>query len=284
MLRYLEEVLEENRRLRNTLSESGVSHPEPTADPNAPIANNGANPTTEDDDAVQNPLLESRPWFLPVASLDMPIHIGEAADAAFATRVRQTIANEASIHFPRMSYVSDEIILQTSEQDCPWPTPARARFLVRVALDTICRCYHMVLRSEVFEMLEQSIQDFTSCDRPTICKLYVLFALGEVYSTKTAAAENSFPGLAYFSCSRRMVNVPAERSGIVNLEICLLLVGYTPDAKFDIILIEVLVSLLICVEQKALCIRTRQLSSASGDHPWSTLECTWISITRSEAA
>lgn len=184
-----------------------------------------AEPNAEDQEAVQNPLLESRPWFLPVASLPMPIHVGEAADAAFATRFRQTVADEASIHFPRMSYISDEVIMQTAEQDCPWPSPARARFLVRVALDTICRCYHMVLRSEVFETLEQSIRDLSSCDRLTICKLYVLFALGEVYSTKTAAAETSFPGLAYFASSRRMVSVPAERSGLINVEVCLLLVS-----------------------------------------------------------
>ena len=156
--------------------------------------------------------------------MDMPQHISEAADAAFSTRFRQTLASVCTNHIPRVNYISDERILQLSETAYAWPTPARARFLVRVALNTICRYYHIVRRSAVLESLETAIRNQGTGDRLTISKLLALFALGEVYSMKTTAREESFPGLFYFGRARKMVTVPAERPRMDTVEIVLLLV------------------------------------------------------------
>jgi proline utilization trans-activator len=217
---YIEQLLRENEQLRD-----GNLQPSLTRE-------NGAQETpdatavvqTVAQDTAQNPLLGDRPWFIPVASLEMPIHVDLAADAAFATRFRQTLIGEDTKHIPRMNFVSDDVILALSEMECPWPAPARARFLVKVALNTVCRIYHMVRRSAVLSLLETAILSQGNVERLATSKLFGLFALGELYSTKVAPPDGSFPGLLYFCRARRMVTVPAERPQSDTMEIALLLV------------------------------------------------------------
>jgi proline utilization trans-activator len=190
-------------------------------------------------DTAQNPLLGDRPWFLPVASLEMPIHIDLAADAAFATRFRQNLTGEGTKHIPRMNFVSDDVILALSDMECPWPAPARARFLVKVALNTICRFYHMVRRSAVLNLLESAILAQGNAERLATSKLFALFALGELYSTKVAPSDGSFPGLLYFCSARRKVTVPAERPQSDTMEIALLLVSRQHKARNGNMLIRI---------------------------------------------
>jgi proline utilization trans-activator len=182
-------------------------------------------------DIVQNALFMDRPWFHPVESLDMPIHIDLAADAAFATRFRQALTNDSAKHIPRMNFVSDEVILSLSEAECAWPSPARARFLIKVALTTVGRCYHMVRKSAVLILLEKTLQNPSDGNRLGVAKILALFALGELYATKFAPDNALFPGLSYFSRARKMVTVPAERPQSDTLEIALLLVSYTLQGR-----------------------------------------------------
>ncbi|KAF2015284.1 hypothetical protein BU24DRAFT_441097 [Aaosphaeria arxii CBS 175.79] len=220
---YIETILKDNERLRATTE---TPHGNLADDPIVEPPENAAE-TAEAQESVRNPLLQDRPWFESLASLDMPIHVTEAADAAFATRFRQTLGSFTK-HMPRMSYVPDENIIQLSNTtQSIWPSPARARFLVQAALSTICRYYHMVRKEVVLESLERAIQNDGIADRLTTSKLYALFALGEVYSTKIHNTQSPFPGLTYFAMCRKMVTVPAERPLLDTLEIVLLLVVYS---------------------------------------------------------
>lgn len=209
--------MRENERLRDA---SSVAPYDSTAVREVPIS--------ENQETVQNPLVEGRPqgWFFPMSSLDMPIHISEAADAAFATRFRETLTPH-SVHIPRTSFVRDEALMLLSESQFNWPTPARARFLVKVALSTVCQYYHIVLKSSVMEALEKAIKNVNDVERLMRCKLLALFALGEAYSSRVAAQEATFPGLSYFAQARRMVSIPAERPTMHTVEIALLLVLYS---------------------------------------------------------
>ncbi|KAL1605677.1 hypothetical protein SLS59_003480 [Nothophoma quercina] len=114
-----------------------------------------------------------------------------------------------------------------SESQFIWPNPARARFLIKVALSTVCQYYHIVLKSSIMEALEKAIKNVNDVERLMRCKLLALFALGEVYSSRVAAQEATFPGLPYFAQARRMVSIPAERPTMHTVEIALLLVLYS---------------------------------------------------------
>lgn len=214
---YVEELLKENERLRN----NNVATVLPTRE--------SAIGTVESDENVRNPLLEDRPWFHAVSSEQVPLFVGEAADSAFATRFRQTLATGNTRHFPRMSYVRDEVLMTLVENTLQWPSPARARFLVKVALSTICQYYHIVRRSTIMKDLEEAIQNNGAGDRSKICRLLMLFALGEMYSAKFAAQESTFPGLAYFAHARIHISITAERPQLETIEISLLLVCDFPS-------------------------------------------------------
>lgn len=100
---------------------------------------------------------------------------------------------------------------------------SEGRFLVKVALNTVCRFYHMVRRNQVSKCLEAAILAQGNAERLATSKLFALFALGELYSTKVAPPDGSFPGLIYFARARRNVTVPAERPQLDTMEITLLL-------------------------------------------------------------
>lgn len=157
-----------------------------------------------------------------------PVLIGEASDVAFATRFRQALTDAQHNHIPRVNYATDERLLALSDTDCPWPFPSRARLLVNVAVKYVSRVYHIVRKSVILEGLEQTIQNPHSSDALLKSKLWALFAIGEMYSTRTAAAETNFPGMAYFARATRILRIISERPRIDAIEIRLLLVCLAP--------------------------------------------------------
>ncbi|KAL1651212.1 hypothetical protein SLS58_000550 [Diplodia intermedia] len=220
---YIEELLEENERLRESNRTSHSSSALPTPNPATAAENDRPGDVSENDEAERNPLLEDRPWFFPMNTSEMPIHIGEAADAAFATRFRQALSDTPHRHIPRTQYVTGEELMVLTDVDCQWPTAPRARFLVKVSLNTICQRFHAIRRSALLDGLEMAIRNPTGCDELFKCKLYAMFALGEVFSTRTVSAQGYFPGLLYFARASRMLRVIGERPRMDSIEILLLL-------------------------------------------------------------
>ncbi|KAF2833524.1 hypothetical protein CC86DRAFT_389739 [Ophiobolus disseminans] len=213
--RSLDALIAENSRLRNVGGTEEAS--------SSPLPSN----TIDGSDTVHNPLFDERPWFHTVSSSDIPIHIGEAADAAFATRFRQTLGTGYTDHLPRMSYIPDAPLMILPESRYGWPTPARARFLVKVAFSTICRYYHIIRKSVVLKSLDAAISSGGNGDRLVIGKLLALFALGEVYSAKFASHHMAFPGMAYYTHAGRLVGEPMERPQLDAVEVTLLLAVYS---------------------------------------------------------
>ena len=215
---YIDELLEENQRLREGSSRSNreeISH----SAHDTPVIENAAT-----QESTRNPLLEDRPWFFEMRSSEFPIHIGEAADAAFASRFRQALLGVSHSHIPRTHYASDERLVALAKSSCAWPMPARARFLVKVSLDTVCQYYHVVRKSAVLDGLERFLQKQATTDVIFESKLWALFALGEVYSSRTMSVENTFPGMAYFAQSTKVLSQVKERPTMDSIEVRLLLV------------------------------------------------------------
>lgn len=156
----------------------------------------------------------------------MPIHVGEAADAAFATRFRQALSGAPVDHIPRTDYAMDKDLLMLAEADCAWPSPARARFLLETSLHAVCSCYHIVRKSTTRRDLDLALRGESSHGSLTTCRLWALFALGVVHSTKVPSHGHSFPGLAYFAQASRLLRFLSERPGIEYMEVLLLLVSF----------------------------------------------------------
>lgn len=177
------------------------------------------------------PALQDRPWFFDMNVPHTPILIGEASDAAFATRFRQAISDAEHSHIPRVNYATDERLVALSDSDTPWPSPARARFLVNVALKSVTHCYHIVRKSSVAEGLEQVLQNPSMGDSLFMSKLWALFAVGEMYSSRTAVVGGNFPGIGYFARATRILQIVSERPRIDAIEVRLLLVSFLHLSK-----------------------------------------------------
>ncbi|KAH6989861.1 fungal-specific transcription factor domain-containing protein [Ilyonectria destructans] len=222
---YLDSILRENRELRNRSRENRVevTVQEP-ADGAAGDEVQADTPSSSD--PTHNPLLDEKPWFLPIRSSSLPILIGEVADAAFATRFRQLITNNTLNHMPRISYPENDQITDLAQAECPRPNSTHTRFLVRVALKSLDGSFHIVQNTRVWELLEQSLHAPHLVDSLSECKLTALLALGELYSSRCQAQETRTPGLAYFSHASRAYGVLSERPCIDLVEVSLLLCLY----------------------------------------------------------
>ncbi|KDN61626.1 putative fungal specific transcription factor [Colletotrichum sublineola] len=180
--------------------------------------------------AAASAALEVKPWFIHANVFRTPILIGEVADAAFSTRIRQVISDPFSPqprHMLRVNYAPDTELMSLVKSEIAWPTPSRSRFLVEVALKYVSCRYHVVRRSLVMGNLEQSIHNPSWGDLMLRSKLWALFAIGELYSTRSIPSEKEFPGMAYFAKASRILGVLDERPGTDSIEIMLLLSFYS---------------------------------------------------------
>ncbi|QIX00408.1 hypothetical protein AMS68_005925 [Peltaster fructicola] len=231
---YLKSVLDENRRLASGIStpNSVVATPSATTpaqgvqDQACSLPSASSISTPRADNADRNPVIGEQPWFVSLKTSDLPIHIGEAADAAFATRLRQTVLGQPVSHMPRVHYMDDDTLRTLQEQSPQWPSASRLRFLVDVALKTICTRWHVVRRSVVLAKVERFIQQPGSCDWNTRCKLWALLAIGEVFSSRCAMPATTFPGALYWAKAMSLMSIAPERPHLEVVEIYLLLAFY----------------------------------------------------------
>ncbi|CAG8149300.1 unnamed protein product [Penicillium olsonii] len=193
---------------------------------NAQDAVTGPSRPLEITEGVRNPLVDESPWFFTMTP-EMPILVGEASDSAFATKIRQELLGKAQCHYPPTQTVRDETLCSLWHLGTDWPTPSRARFLLKVVFSTVCRRYYLTRKSTAIRLLEQAIREPNQCDLLSVCKLHALFALGEVYSTRTRHPDNEFPGIIYYASATRMLRLFSEQARIECIEIMLSLSIYS---------------------------------------------------------
>lgn len=169
-------------------------------------------------------MIEERPWFLSFKNVDLPIHIGEAADAAFATRLRQAASSTTVSHLPRVNYLSDDAIRAFEDTPVELPSASRLQFLVDVALKTISRNWHICRRSAVLEDVRKITQDWKSCDWLVRCRIWALLAIGEAFSSRCVLPNEAFPGSRYWAKAMHLAHMPSERPKLDVVEVNLLMV------------------------------------------------------------
>jgi hypothetical protein len=170
-------------------------------------------------------MIEERPWFVPVNNADLPIHVAEAADAAFATRLRQAASSHPVSHLPRVSYMSDDALRAFADEPVELPSASRTKYLVDVALKTVSRTWHISRRSVVLENVRRLVQDPRMCDWLEMCRIWALLAIGEAFSSRCVMPNESFPGARYWARAMYLAHMPCERPKLDFVEVYLLMVG-----------------------------------------------------------
>ncbi|KAL3456623.1 fungal-specific transcription factor domain-containing protein [Aspergillus heterothallicus] len=201
---YIDDLIAENQRLRGSSRSDNRHEPE-----------------------QEGPVLSETPWFVNTDTTHTPILVAEASDSAFATRFRQVLSNAQHGHLPRVHFPSDENLLELSDAECAWPSPARARLLVRIAIKCLGRCYHIVRPSLVLEDLECAIQNPSAIGFAAKSRLWAILAIGEMYATKCPVQGEAFPGILYFAKAMRITRIVSERPTRDMVENLLLLSFYS---------------------------------------------------------
>ncbi|KAG7417027.1 Proline utilization trans-activator [Fusarium oxysporum f. sp. rapae] len=224
----LDRLLQENKELRAQI------------DPESPQPRNTDAPwqpaltSNDHQHAAEEKILEEIDWFAHTRTSDTPIWIGEISDAAFATRFRQfASSSQTPSHIPRTQFASDDDLRLLVTTNPAWPTPPHARLLVQTALKFLGYSYHVVRRSEVLSVLDTFCSDPSNAGvSPVVkAKMWALFALGELRSSKCLSSSKRLPGLAYFAIGSDTVRMINERPQLDVIETTLILTLYSLEAN-----------------------------------------------------
>ncbi|KAL5601557.1 hypothetical protein FOBRF1_009090 [Fusarium oxysporum] len=216
----LDRLLQENEDLRAQI------HPESPRPRNTDAPWQPAPTSNDHQDAAEEKILEEIDWFAHTRTSDTPIWIGEISDAAFATRFRQfASSSQTPSHIPRTQFASDDDLRLLVTTNPAWPTPPRARLLVQTALKFLRCSYHVVRRSEILSALNTFCLDPSNAGVSLIMKskMWALFALGELRSSKCLSSSKRLPGLAYFAVASDTVRMINERPQLDVIETTLIL-------------------------------------------------------------
>lgn len=274
---YLDRLIQENDALRARSGDRIRSAPEPAPEPTP------TSPATDHfEEPTRNPLMDERPWFLPVNSSRIPILIGEVADPAFATRIRQTISKRPQNHIPRTAYPANDPV-----PNCVLPelNHVHARFLLKTALAYFDGRYHIVRKSATWSLFGKYIQAPASLDPLSKCKISALFAFGELYSSQGKTSPDGVPGMVFFKDASKAYGALHERPTTDYVETCLILVSilqlrmgaYVFPLSFSLLLKGALGSVLATRQQASFCILLSQLRHSALHRHGVTLQRTGLS-------
>ncbi|KAM3437193.1 hypothetical protein MY4824_003891 [Beauveria thailandica] len=163
------------------------------------------------------------------AGPSLPIHIGETACTAFATRISQCLNGTDVATCPlRWNYLDESQLASLLDNVVEWPSLVHARLLLQTVFTNICPAFHLALRKDTYAMLSDVYQRRKFHDAAVKAKYFALFALGKAYSTLPSPDSDGTPapGSAYFVKALSLVQLAPERPTMMHLETILALALY----------------------------------------------------------
>lgn len=183
---------------------------------------------------VANPLLEEHVQQQRPAPFDRvsgkPLYIGGAACTAFGTRLRFYVKGNDMVPQPRrMVCYKHRGLLRIANTEFQLPNKTYARMLVQVVLRFIGSDYHLIQRKSFLRRMEETYTAQTHDDPVFLCRLFVVFALGELYSKKTAVTGNrrTVPGTAFFLQAMSLFQDLHEEADVDYIETLLVMSFYS---------------------------------------------------------
>ncbi|KAK6582393.1 hypothetical protein PZA11_004801 [Diplocarpon coronariae] len=156
-------------------------------------------------------------------------YVGEAACTTFGSKLRQFLLGEDNPPIPsRPRYYKNQRMLRASSTDCQLPNRSDAQLLVRVVLRFIGPDYHLLRRTSFLERLEETYQLEVLNDPIWLCRLFTVFALGEIYTVRsTKPRGNGVPGISFFLKALDFFQDLYEEPTVEYIETLLLLSFYS---------------------------------------------------------
>jgi hypothetical protein len=171
-------------------------------------------------------MIGERGWFQPYDPSAPPVHIGEAACTAFATRLRQVLTKSKASHMHRTQYTPEATLYRIRDPTLEWPSLPNARLLIQIVVNQVSRVYHLFLRKSTIQELEDVYRKGSFDDPILKTKFFALFALGEVYSAPSSSKlDYRIPGVSYYVNAMTLIPILPERPSMTVIESLLIWVS-----------------------------------------------------------
>ena len=184
----------------------------------------------EDTTDLADALLENRLTTQNNCISSRAVYVGGASCTTFATRLGYRIRGNTHSDLPCITPILKHPDLQRSIQcEVNLPTRAYTQVLVQVVLRFIGQDYHLLRRRSYFEEVDRIYQNPDGANQMSLCKLFVVLALGELYLKKTCSVENgerAIPGTHFFLQAVSLFQEQFEEPDISYIETLLLLVSH----------------------------------------------------------
>ncbi|OAL26608.1 hypothetical protein AYO20_10032 [Fonsecaea nubica] len=242
----ISQLEEENARLkaavrRHAAAGDTTSNNVPPSKPIAPTQNHDHEQQHElespsnADVVISNPLVEDRAWFVHDSTSSQAAYVGEASCTAFGTRLYQYLdRNTSPSPIPRARLVGDEVLSQNIFTEYALPPRAHAVFLIRVAIRLVGLDYHLMMRKQILEQLNQLYVGRLTIEQDPLlaCRIFTIFALGELYTNKAKESQKvqgapNVPGLWFFVRAMSLFQEIREEATVSYIEALLLISIYS---------------------------------------------------------
>lgn len=177
---------------------------------------------------VQNFAIDNPSTVLDEMSIQ-PTYVGEAACTTFGGRLRQfLIGDDTPAHPRRPKYYKHPRMLRTTCMDCSLPNRSDAYLLVRVVLRFVGPDYHLIRKKSFLERLDETYRLNVLDDPIWLCRLFTVFALGEIYTVRSSKPKGTtVPGTAFFLKALDYFQDLYEEPTVEYIETLVLLVCHT---------------------------------------------------------
>jgi len=118
------------------------------------------------------------------------------------------------------------------------PRRTYAQLLIKVALRFLGNDYHLLLAKTTFSRLDELYRGGSFDDPVFLCKLFAVFAMGEMYTNQRAAAGSMrdatvIPGTQYFVQSMTLFQDLHEEATVQYIEALLIMVRPTTNPTIE---------------------------------------------------
>lgn len=155
-----------------------------------------------------------------------PMFRAEASSETFGGRLLQYIRHDERQPPPRhYAYFKHPKLHRIMSTDCELPNKNYAKLLVRAVLRFIGGDHHLLLRKSFLVRLEETYQLEVLDDPIWLCRLFVVLALGELYSRGGTKKGPGVPGTGFFMKAMGLFQDMHEEPTVSYIETLLLLVS-----------------------------------------------------------
>ncbi|KAF7547916.1 hypothetical protein G7046_g8859 [Stylonectria norvegica] len=177
-----------------------------------------------DSPALENPLVTQCPRLLHAEHSARPMYLGDASGVAFGMKLRQLIgAGEPASLRNQHKYFRDPTLLRMSNPSFRLPEKSYAMVLISLVKRFLGNTHHLYM-GEAFTERLNNLYATQSEDPLWVCRLYLVFALGDLYSNTTMrpSTEHDTPGTSFFLTAMSLFQDVYEEASILFVETLML--------------------------------------------------------------